>query len=405
MISRRVGRGARRPGLAIRVVAGVTAFALLPGGTAFGAARGAPRTKVHRLKARTHVPAEEWPVTGQAAIVLAKAKAAVSPGEKPVPIASLAKVMTAYLTLKEHPLYGTDGFTVTVTAEDQQAEAADAAQAQSVMPVTAGEQLTERQLLEALLIPSANNVADMLADQLGGDESTFVAQMNKTARKLGMRHTTYTDPSGFDPGTVSTASDQLRIFEKAMHYPAFREIVSLAAVTLPVDGTVTNFNPLVNEGYEGKTGSDAAAAGCLAWYAHVTVNGRRRNVVGVVLGQGSGENTPTLLSAAGQAAEQLVHAVAPTATVVPPPTTVPPPTVPTTPPPTAPPTAPPPAPTPAPIAPAPTVPPPATQPAPTATAPPPTAPPPTPPPATAPPAPAPTAPPSTALPSVRTGQP
>jgi D-alanyl-D-alanine carboxypeptidase len=39
-------------------------------------------------------------------------------------------------------------------------------------------------------------------------------------------HTTYTDPSGFDPGTVSTAADQLRVFEQAMHFLLFRQIVS-----------------------------------------------------------------------------------------------------------------------------------------------------------------------------------
>ena len=57
-----------------------------------------------------------------------------------------------------------DGFTITVTAAEAQAEAEAAAQAQSVVAVRAGEQLTERQLLEALLIPSGNNVAQMLAD-------------------------------------------------------------------------------------------------------------------------------------------------------------------------------------------------------------------------------------------------
>jgi D-alanyl-D-alanine carboxypeptidase (penicillin-binding protein 5/6) len=126
-----------------------------------------------------------------------------------------------------------------------------------------------------------------------------------------MDHTIYTDPSGFDPSTVSTAADQLRVFQRAMRFPVFRQIVSMAGVTLPVAGTLTNFNPLIAEGYAGKTGSDSAAGGCLAFFAHVTVGGRRLTAVGVVMGQGQGSDTPVLLAAAGDAAKQLVESAAP----------------------------------------------------------------------------------------------
>jgi serine-type D-Ala-D-Ala carboxypeptidase (penicillin-binding protein 5/6) len=130
--------------------------------------------------------------------------------------------------------------------------------------------------------------------------------MNVEARALGMGHTTYTDPSGFDPSTVSTAADQLRVFEQAMRLPAFRQIVSMASATLPVAGTVTNFNPLITAGYVGKTGSDSAAGGCLAFSTRVTVGGRRESATGVVMGQGQGSDTEELLAGAAQAARQLV---------------------------------------------------------------------------------------------------
>jgi D-alanyl-D-alanine carboxypeptidase (penicillin-binding protein 5/6) len=126
-----------------------------------------------------------------------------------------------------------------------------------------------------------------------------------------MDHTIYTDPSGFDPGTVSTAADQVRVFRRAMRFPVFRQIVSMASVTLPVAGTLTNFNPLIAEGYAGKTGSDSAAGGCLAFFTHVTIGGRRLTAVGVVLGQGEGSDTPVILAAAGDAAKLLVESVAP----------------------------------------------------------------------------------------------
>jgi serine-type D-Ala-D-Ala carboxypeptidase (penicillin-binding protein 5/6) len=252
-----------------------------------------------------------WPQQGQAALVLGNGRLAASPHQQPVAIASLAKVMTAYLTLKRYPLSGAQaGFTITVSAAEAQAEAQGADLGQSVVTVRAGEQLTERQLLEALLIPSGNNIARMLAAQVAGSQTRFLAEMNAEARALGMDHTTYTDPSGFDPSTASTAGDQLRVFQRAMRFPAFRQIVSIASVTLPVAGTVTNYNPLIADGYAGKTGSDSAAGGCLAFFTDVTVAGRRVTAVGVVLGQGEGSDTSVILGAAGQAAEQLIDSVA-----------------------------------------------------------------------------------------------
>ena len=136
--------------------------------------------------------------------------------------------------------------------------------------------------------------------------------MNAQARALGMGHTIYTDPSGFDPGTVSTAADQLRVFQRAMRFPVFRQVVSMASATLPVAGTVTNFNPLIAEGYAGKTGSDTAAGGCLAFFTDVTVGGRPVTAVGVVMGQGQGSDTSAILAAAGGAAQRLVQSAATT---------------------------------------------------------------------------------------------
>jgi D-alanyl-D-alanine carboxypeptidase (penicillin-binding protein 5/6) len=266
----------------------------------------------HLLKAkgRPYVSAVRWPPHGQAALVLGNGRPAASPREQSVPIASLAKVMTAYLTLRRYPLSGAkDGFAITVTAAQEQAVAQDARQGQSVVAVAAGERLTERQLLEALLIPSGNNIAQTLAAQIAGSQTRFVAEMNAQARALGMYHTIYTDPSGFDPGTVSTAADQLRVFERAMRFSVFRQTVSMASVTLPVAGTVTNFNPLIADGYAGKTGSDSAADGCLAFFTQVTASGRRLTAAGVVLGQGQGSDTAGLLAAAGDAAERLVDSV------------------------------------------------------------------------------------------------
>jgi D-alanyl-D-alanine carboxypeptidase (penicillin-binding protein 5/6) len=289
-----------------------TVIALL---LAYAAFAGAGHSQGGMIVGETHrasATGVSWPQQGQGALVLGNERPAASPHEQPVPIASLAKVMAAYLTLERYPLSDSqDGFTVEMSGAQAQAVAVDAREGQSVVTVRPGEPLTERQLLEALLIPSGNNIAHLLAVQVAGSDTRFVGEMNAKARALGMDHTTYTDPSGFDPGTVSTAADQLRVFRAAMRFPVFRQIVSMPSITLPVAGTLTNFNPLISAGYAGKTGSDSAAGGCLAFFTDVTVGGRRLTAVGVVLGQGQGSDTRALLAVAGNSAVRLVDSAAP----------------------------------------------------------------------------------------------
>ena len=258
-------------------------------------------------------PEPAWPIGGEAALVVQGLGSLGSAGgDEPRPTASLAKVMTAYLTLKKYPLSGTGGgFTLTVTPADARSEVEDTRLDQSVVAVRAGETLDERQLLEALLIPSGDNIAQMLAAYEAGSVSQFVAEMNRTARALGMSRTTYTDPSGYAPTTVSDAGDQVRVFERALRFAAFRQIVSMPSVTLPVAGTLKNYDPLISAGYFGKTGSDSEAEGCLAFFKYMRVAGRRFTVVGVVLGQGEGPVTSVILGAAAAAAHHLVASVAP----------------------------------------------------------------------------------------------
>jgi D-alanyl-D-alanine carboxypeptidase (penicillin-binding protein 5/6) len=160
-------------------------------------------------------------------------------------------------------------------------------QEQSVVSIAAGEQLTERQALQALLLPSANNIAAVLARWDAGSQERFVARMNATARSLGMTHTRYTDPSGYDDATVSTAADQVRIVDRAMRLPVFATIVATPSATLPVVGTVNNTNALLGQnGFVGvKTGNTDAAGGCFAFRAIRSIDGKRTTITGVVLGQ------------------------------------------------------------------------------------------------------------------------
>lgn len=255
-----------------------------------------------------------WPATGEAAAVVAGfADLGSSGSTSPVPIASLAKVMTAYVVLQDHPLSATsNGFAVTLTAADASDQTTRVGTDQSTLRVEPGEVLDERQLLEALLIPSANNIASVLARYDAGSQAAFVAKMNATAHDLGMTETTYTDPSGFLTTTVSDATDQLRLAQKAMAVPALAQIVAMPSATFPVAGRVANYNQLVGtRGFVGvKTGSDSAAGGCLMFATVQQVAGHPVTVFGVVLGQDRGQtSTLVLLAGAFTASEALVLSV------------------------------------------------------------------------------------------------
>jgi D-alanyl-D-alanine carboxypeptidase (penicillin-binding protein 5/6) len=216
--------------------------------------------------------------------------------------------MTAYLVLRDHPLgLGRDGPVITLTDADVADTDRRRGQGESIVPVVAGEQLTERQALEALLLPSANNIAAVLARWDAGSVEGFVDRMNATARSLGMADTRYTDPSGYDDATVSTAADQVRVVQRAMRLPVFASIVATSSTTLPVAGTVRNTNTLL--GYGGfvgvKTGSTPAAGGCFAFRAIRRIEGKRTTVTGVVLGQPGPD-----LEVAGLAATTIVDRIA-----------------------------------------------------------------------------------------------
>jgi serine-type D-Ala-D-Ala carboxypeptidase (penicillin-binding protein 5/6) len=254
-----------------------------------------------------------WPREGQAAVAVEGfGTLGTSGGQTPVPIASVAKVMTAYLVLRDHPLEpGEEGFTITIGPADVEDLHRRIAFNQSVVAVEAGEVLSERQALEALLLPSANNVATLLAVHEAGSVEAFVDEMNEAAADLGMQNTHYTDPSGFEDSTIATAADQLKLGRAAMADATFAEIVAMPSTVLPVAGEVANFNELVgHEGFVGiKTGSDQAAGGCLLFAKRIHVDGRTLTVLGAVLGQREGDFIQAALASADKLADSAAAAV------------------------------------------------------------------------------------------------
>jgi len=254
-------------------------------------------------------PSLPWPSRGAAAVgVPGLGLIASSGNEQAIPAASVTKVMTALVILLDAPLpVGGSGPSVTVTEADVQGYQSDLSQGQSVVRVEAGEGLTEMRLLQGMLIPSANNYAEMAARWNGaGSIDAFVAKMNARAAALKMTHTHFADPAGASPQSISTPSDLLILGMAAMKDPAFASIVAMPQVDLPVAGTVYNVNGVLGQsGIVGiKTGSGLNAGANFLFASTQSIDNHDILVIGCVMGQ------PTL-DVAFATAKALIAAMSP----------------------------------------------------------------------------------------------
>ena len=194
--------------------------------------------------------------------------------EKAYP-ASITKVMTALLVL-EAIQEGTLASETPITAS---AAAARIPEGSSTSNIKAGEVLTVEQLLYCLLLPSANEAAQILAEAVDGDQAAFVEHMNQRARELGCQGTHFMNVHGFhDPNHYTTAYDIALMMQAAMKYELFQTIITspnhvIPATNLSEERTVRNTNALTSNwtytgylyrrGTGGKTGSTDEAGKCL----------------------------------------------------------------------------------------------------------------------------------------------
>ncbi|MFE4721011.1 D-alanyl-D-alanine carboxypeptidase [Streptomyces sp. NPDC056728] len=230
-----------------------------------------------------------WPAEGQGSMDVSGIGSMDRFGEqKPVPIGSVAKAMTAYVVLKDHPLQpGKDGPSIDVDAKAEKEGGYDSEGESTLNTVKEGDKLSQKDALSAIMIPSANNVARLLARWDAGSEEAFVKKMNATAKDLGMTGTTYTDPSGLKETTVSTAQDQVKLGNELVKIQALMDITKLPTWKDPSGKTWQNYNRLVpyNNAVGVKTGSTTKAGGNLLFAATKDAGGETVTVVGAILGQ------------------------------------------------------------------------------------------------------------------------
>jgi D-alanyl-D-alanine carboxypeptidase len=196
--------------------------------------------------------------------------------------ASVTKIMTAYVTLKAVK----DGrmsldtlLTVSPVA---------ASQSPSKMGFPPGTQLTIDNALKMMMVKSANDMAVVLAEGVGGSIDGFSAMMNQTAQKLGMTQTSYVNPNGLPADGQITSARDLAILARAVirDLPEYEYFMHIPSIRYGRRVT-QNFNKLIGRypGADGfKTGFICASGYNLV--ASATRNGKR--LIAVVLGASSG---------------------------------------------------------------------------------------------------------------------
>lgn len=233
-----------------------------------------------------------WPERGQAAIAAQGFGLLETHGaQTPIATASIAKVITALCVLQKHPLRtGQKGPKIQLSEADYALYQNQLQSNGSLLPVYIGEQIDEYTALQALMLPSANNIADSLAVWAFGDLDAYHNFASAYVTSLGMHNTQIgPDASGYDPGTKSTASDLTLLGLAALKQPVLMEIAGQKSAYLPMGGRMYNYNSsLGTHGINGlKTGNNSENLGGLLFTQNIFVEGKKVTTVGVVIGEDS----------------------------------------------------------------------------------------------------------------------
>lgn len=237
-----------------------------------------------------------WPATGQSAVGVVDTKVLQTHGEQnAVPIASVAKVVTALAVLEKKPFTAGKGSSFLLSDKDVALYNNYLAVDGSVLPVRSGETMTEYEAIEAIMLPSANNVADSLAIWAFGSLPDYSAYANKYISSLGLKDTHIgTDASGFSPTSTSTAHDLVIIGEQAMKHPILREIVAKeTSDALPGGSSAKNVNFLLGSNHIVgiKTGNTDQAGGVYLSASTIPIDNEPTTIITAYAG------APTLFQA------------------------------------------------------------------------------------------------------------
>lgn len=212
--------------------------------------------------------------------------------QTPLPAASTAKIITCLTILQAKPLKpGEQGPLVTITDRDVAIYNDYVAHDGSILPVQAGEKLSQYQMLQAIMLPSANNIADSLAIWAFGSLEAYSTAATAYLNTHGLHNTHVgSDASGLAPTSTSTAEDLVKLGKLAMENPVLADIVGQStASNFPLAGTIRNVNFLLGSyNLVGlKTGNTDQAGGVYVSAARVQIEGKPITIVTALMGAGN----------------------------------------------------------------------------------------------------------------------
>jgi D-alanyl-D-alanine carboxypeptidase (penicillin-binding protein 5/6) len=296
-------RRRRRFALIATLIVTVVVVALL--GSYAGFTLNAP---VGRADSTLHPPAVPTPAAaeialppqGEAAVSVAGADAYLGAGasgvwqahgDAAVPIASISKLITALVILKAKPLSSAadPGPRITFSKADHALYDKYYVQNATIAPMPTGSILSEHDALETMLVVSACNYAEALADWAYGSEGAFLAATRAWLAAHGMTHTRMVEPTGIDPANTSTPADLIALGRLAMADPAIASIVGKTQLDVPADdlrGMPGTNDLLGSHGVDGiKTGTLDPSGSDLLYSASLDVGTPTPlRVIGVELG-------------------------------------------------------------------------------------------------------------------------
>jgi serine-type D-Ala-D-Ala carboxypeptidase (penicillin-binding protein 5/6) len=246
--------------------------------------------KILESKTINSEPAEiEWPEYGSGAVGMLGGDGILSSygAETPKPIASITKIITALVVLEEKPIeYGTEGPSIDITNADLEIYNQQVAAGAASKQVAVGGSMSEKQMISAMILPSAANYSISLANWAYGSVDAYVAAANTWLEVHDFNDTKVVDTSGLLPGNVSTSSELIRIGELVMKNKTLAAIVGLKESTIPGVGNVNNSNSLIGTmGVNGiKTGMTGDAGTCILFSSVYETNGRNQTIIGALLG-------------------------------------------------------------------------------------------------------------------------
>ena len=232
----------------------------------------------------------DWPNQGSAAVgALGYGDDLINYGSvEPRPIASIAKLMVALAVVKQKPLQlNESGPLITISQQDIDFYNNQISQGGNVVAVNIGEQISQYQALQALLIASGNNIAETLASWAFGSIEGYQEYAKQLAKDLGLTSSVFLDPSGLNANTTSSATDLLKVAEAVMQEPVLAQVVSQPSANIPVAGIIKSTNRLLGqEGIVGiKTGHTDEAGGCFLLAATKNISGKDITILTSVLGE------------------------------------------------------------------------------------------------------------------------